>query len=81
MKKPKMKGAMIKMAVKKLELDVRVQQIIDEEFAEFEKYLPSIQDIAMYRRKRKEYWNKVNARIREELNNNDGRTDDAGNNA
>ena len=81
MKKKKMKGAMIEMAVKKLELDVRVQQIIDEEFSEFEKYLPSIQDVAMYRRKRKEYWNKVNARIREELNNNDGRTDDAGNNA
>lgn len=80
-KRKKMKGAMIEMAVKKLELDVRVQQIIDEEFSEFEKYLPSIQDVAMYRRKRKEYWNKVNARIREELNNNDGRTDDAGNNA
>ena len=72
---------MIEMAVKKLELDVRVKQIIDEEFSEFEKYIPSIQDIAMYRRKRKEYWDKVNARIREELNNNDGRTDDAVNNA
>ena len=61
---------------KNFELDARVIQIIDEEFAEYEKYLPTIQDIAQYRRKRKEYWTKVNARIREELN--DGRTDDAG---
>lgn len=61
---------------KNFELDARVIQIIDEEFAEYEKYLPTIQDIAQYRRKRKEYWIKVNARIREELN--DGRTDDAG---
>ncbi len=61
---------------KNFDLDARVIQIIDEEFAEYEKYLPTIQDIAQYRRKRKEYWIKVNARIREELN--DGRTDDAG---
>ena len=61
---------------KNFELDARVIQIIDEEFAEYEKYLPTIQDIAQYRRKRREYWTKVNARIREELN--DGRTDDAG---
>lgn len=67
----------MKMASKKnFELDARVIQIIDEEFAEYEKYLPTIQDIAQYRRKRKEYWTKINARIREELN--DGRTDDAG---
>ena len=64
------------MANKRIELDMRIQQIIDEEFAEYEKYLPTKQDIAMYRRKRKEYWGKVNARIREELNGNDGRTDD-----
>ena len=59
---------------KSFELDARVIQIIDEEFAEYERYLPTIQDIAQYRRKRKEYWTKVSARIREELN--DGRTDD-----
>ena len=67
------------MANKKLELDMRIQQIIDEEFAEFENYLPTKQEVAMYRRKRKEYWTKVNARIREELNGNDGRTDDPSN--
>ncbi|MBQ7665788.1 MAG: hypothetical protein IJS42_03635 [Synergistaceae bacterium] len=61
---------------KNFELDARVIQIIDEEFAEYERYLPTIQDVAQYRRKRKEYWTKINARIREELN--DGRTDDAG---
>ena len=61
---------------KNFELDARVIQIIDEEFAEYERYLPTIQDIAQYKRKRKEYWTKINARIREELN--DGRTDDAG---
>ena len=67
----------MKMANKKnFELDARVIQIIDEEFAEYERYLPTIQDVAQYRRKRKEYWTKINARIREELN--DGRTDDAG---
>ena len=66
------------MAAKKLELDVRVLQIIDEEFSEFEKYLPSKQDVAMYRRKRNEYWGKVNARLREEGEMNDGRTDDVG---
>ena len=64
------------MASKKMELDVRVQTIIDEEFSEYENYLPTIQDVAMYRRKRKEYWTKVNARLKEGLN--DGRTDDAG---
>ena len=69
------------MANKRIELDMRIQQIIDQEFAEYEKYLPTKQDIAMYRRKRKEYWTKVNARIREELNGTDGRTDDAGSNA
>ncbi len=67
----------MKMASKKLELDVRLEQIIDEEFAEYEKYLPTIQDIAQYRRKRKEYWANVNARLREEIKT-DGRTDDAG---
>ena len=65
------------MASKRIELDMRIQQIADEEFADFEKYLPTKQDVAMYRRKRKEYWTKVNARVREELNGSDGRADDA----
>ena len=58
---------------KVMELDVRIQKIIDEEFADFEKYLPSVQDRKMYARKRKEYWDKITVRIKEELP--DGRTD------
>lgn len=57
-----------------LELDARMQKVIDETFADFEKYLPSPQDIAMYRRKRQEYWDKITARIKEECEAN-GRTD------
>lgn len=63
------------MATKKpLELDARLQKLIDDEFAEFEKYLPTLQDVNVYRRKRKEYWERIIARITEEglLN---GRTD------
>ena len=64
------------MAVNKklVELDARVRAIVDEEFADFGKYLPTPQDKQMYERKRKEYWSKVSARIKEELN--DGRTVD-----
>lgn len=58
-----------------LELDERVQQIIDEEFADFGRYLPCAQDVNVYERKRKEYWEKVRARINEGDNN--GRTDDS----
>lgn len=65
------------MAVNKkaVELDERVRSIVDEEFADFGKYLPTPQDKQMYERKRKEYWDKAIARIREELN--DGRADDS----
>lgn len=59
---------------KAVELDPRIQKIIDEEFMDFAKYLPTLQDRKMYDRKRKEYWEKVSARIKEELN--DGRADD-----
>ena len=55
-------------AVKKgYELDSRVQKIIDEEFTDFEKYLKSPQDRKMYERKRKEYWDKITARLKEEV--------------
>ncbi len=65
------------MASKKaLELDERVRKLIDDEFAEYEKYLPSIQDIHQYRRKRKEYWDNISARLKEEALMN-GRTDDS----
>ena len=63
------------MASKKpLELDARLQKMIDDEFAESERYLPNIQDVNVYRRKRKEYWEKICARITEEGLAN-GRTD------
>ena len=65
---------------KNLELDARVQKIIDEEFAKYEKYIPNIQDVNQYRRKRKEYWDNVTARIKEE-NAINGRTDDTAVNA
>ena len=65
----------MKLAVKKgLELDAKVQQIIDEEFADFEKYLATLQEKRMYQRKRKEYWENVNMKL-EEINGN-GRTDE-----
>ena len=71
----------MKLAGKKnLELDARVQKIIDEEFAKYEKYIPNIQDVNVYRRKRKEYWDNVTARIKEE-NAINGRTDDTAVNA
>ena len=60
---------------KTYDLDVRVQKIIDEEFADFEKYLPTPQDRKMYERKRKEYWDKITVRLKEELG--DGRADNA----
>ena len=62
-------------AKKNLELDARVKQIIDEEFADFEKYMPTIQDVRMYQRRRVEYWENVAARIKES-NENNGRADD-----
>ena len=60
---------------KAMELDARAKNIIDEEFSEFEIYLPTPQDKAMYKRKRKEYWDKITARLKEEIIS-DGRTDD-----
>ncbi len=63
------------MASKKaLELDERVRKLIDDEFSEYEKYLPSIQDIAQYRRKRTEYWDNISARLKEDAEIN-GRAD------
>ncbi len=50
---------------KPLELDTRIEAIICEEYAEFERYLPTPQDKSMYRRKQKEYWDKIHARLRE----------------
>ncbi len=64
------------MASKKItDIDPRLKAIIDEEFADFEKFLPSIQDVKVYQRKRKEYWDKIAARLKEEIIS-DGRADD-----
>ena len=57
-----------------MELDAKLQAVVDEEFAEFERYLPTPQDVAMYRRKRKEYWEKVATKFKEDVNT-DGRAD------
>ena len=63
------------MANKKfVELDARVQQIIQEVYADFLTYLPMPQDKYVYQRKQKEYMDMIIARIKEELN--DGRTAD-----
>ena len=65
------------MASKKaLELDERVRKLIDDEFADYERYLPSVQDRAQYQRKRKEYWDNISARLKEDALIN-GRTDDS----
>ena len=64
------------MAKKGMELDTKLQAVVDGEFAEFERYLPTPQDVAMYRRKRKEYWDNISARLKEEALMN-GRTDDS----
>ena len=60
---------------KALELDERLRKLIDDEFARYEKYLPSIQDVQQYQRKRKEYWENISARLKEEALIN-GRADD-----
>lgn len=62
------------------ELDARVQKVIEEEFTDFEKYLPTPQARKMYERKRKEYWDKITARLKEEVVVN-GRADTAANTA
>ena len=56
-------------------LDARVEAIVKEEYADFKRYLGSIQERAMYDRKQKEYWDKINARLKEAEF--DGRTADS----
>ena len=63
------------MAKRGIELDEKIRAVVDEEFAEFERYLPTPQDVAMYRRKRKEYWEKISAKVKEDMSN--GRADDS----
>lgn len=58
-------------------LGLELEKIIDEEFAKFEEFLPSPQDVAVYRRKRREYMDAINARLKEG-GASDGRDDDSG---
>ena len=54
---------------KGIELDARIEAVVREEYADFEKYLPMLQEKMMYRRKQNEYWDKIKARLKEELVN------------
>lgn len=65
----------------KRELGLEVEKLIDATFAKFERYLPSPQDVAVYRRKRKEYMDEITAALRERGGAGDGRGDvDGGDN-
>lgn len=59
---------------KAIDLDARLEAIVKEEYSDFEIYLPSLQMKTLYRRKQKEYWDKIRARLKEGAV--DGRTDD-----
>ncbi len=64
------------MPIKKgYEIDERAWNIILDEFGDFAKYLPTIQDQKVFQRKLKEYKDKATVRVREELSN--GRADDS----
>ena len=39
-----------------LTLDVRQKNVIEKHFTQFENFLPTPQDKALYRRKREQYW-------------------------
>ena len=58
----------------KKELGIELEKLIDAAFAKFEMYLPSPQDVAVYRRKRKEYLDEITAALREGVTL-DGRDD------
>ncbi len=68
------------LSVKNLELDARVEHIIDETFSDFEKYMPTLQDVRMFQRKRREYWESIRARINKENNTNGRAEQTAGSN-
>lgn len=67
-----------------LELFEIWERVADEEFSDFEKYVPTLQDVRMYQRKRKEYWENTNTRVNEIIKEraiNNGRINEtAGNN-
>ncbi len=47
-------------------LDPELQARIDAEFAEYERYLRTPQDVAHYRRSRRMYWANINAELAKE---------------
>ena len=54
---------------KGIELDARIEAVVREEYADFEKYLPMLQEKKLYQRKQNEYWDKIRARLKEEIVN------------
>ena len=53
------------MAKRKLEMDAALGDLIAEVFADFEQFLPSPQDVHLYRRKIKEYVDRIQVRLGE----------------
>lgn len=51
------------MARRKMEMDAALGALIVEVFADFEQFLPSPQDVHLYRRKVKEYVERVQVRL------------------
>lgn len=47
------------------ELDVRVENIIKRAYSDYEKYLQTPQDIALFRRKCEQYWDTIHAELTE----------------
>lgn len=47
-------------------LDIpRILEIVDKEFARFEQFFPTIQDVRVYQRKRREYLANIDAKLKE----------------
>ena len=63
---------------KRVPMDVDLQALIDTKFAEYEKYLRTPQDVMHYRRKRREYWESVNAALTGGMNETEKGTDTDG---
>lgn len=53
------------MARRKTGMDAALGELIVEVFADFEKFLPSPQDVHLYRRKVKEYVDRIQVRLGE----------------
>ena len=47
------------------ELDVRVENIIKRVYSDFEKFLQTPQDVALFRRKVEQFWDTIHAELKE----------------